>query len=425
MPSNAAPCVTFDDIVAARRRIADRLVLSALVSADALSETAKAKVFFKLESMQQTGSYKERGALNRLLLTPREQLDCGVVAASAGNHAQALALHATRLGVKATIVMPEWTPLVKVVRTRRFGGNVVLHGASYDEAYAYARELCEREGQTYIHAFNDPHVIAGQGTVGLEMLEQNPYLQAIVVPIGGGGLIAGMACAIKETNPSIRVIGVETEAVPSMKASIAAGHTVTVAGGKTIADGIAVRTPGSFTFDLVQRYVDEIVTVNEEEIASAIILMLEEEKVVSEGAGAVGVAAVVQQKLPSILGKRVGVVITGGNIDLNLVSHIIERGLVKAGRKVRLHLTIPDVPGALARLTQIVAHEAANILEIHHDRDFSPISFGETDVSLSLETRGYEHIERLKERLNREGYLVRNLGNGDPLATMAPRGRDA
>jgi threonine dehydratase len=210
-----------------------------------------------------------------------------------------------------------------------------------------------------------------------------------------------------------------------MKASIEAGHCVTVAGGKTIADGIAVRTPGSFTFDLVQRYVDEIVTVNEEEIASAIILMLEEEKVVAEGAGAVGVAAVVQQKLPSILGKRVGVVITGGNIDLNLVSHIIERGLVKAGRKVRLHLTIPDVPGALARLTQIVAHEAANILEIHHDRDFSPISFGETDVSLSLETRGYEHIERLKERLNREGYLVRNLGSGDPLATMAPRGRDA
>ena len=399
--------VTFETIEQARRRIADRIVLTPFNAAESLSELCGSKLFLKLEGAQKTGAFKERGALNRLLMTPPDRLARGVVAASAGNHAQALSLHATRLGVRATIVMPEWTPLVKVARTRRFGAEVVLHGASYDDACAYALALCESEGRTFIHAFNDSGVISGQGTAALEMLEQNPYIQCLVVPIGGGGFISGIACAIKETNPRIRVVGVETAAVPSMKLSVERGELVTTGPARTIADGIAVRTPGDPTFELVQRYVDDIVTVSEEEIAGAIILLMEEEKVIAEGAGAVGVAALLQGRIPEAIGKRTGVVISGGNIDLNLISHIIERGLVKAGRMVRLDVTIPDVPGSLARLTQIVGAESANILEIHHDRAFSPISFGETDVSLSLETRGYEHIDRLARRLRDEGYVVR------------------
>ncbi len=397
--------VTFADVEAARAAVRDHIYQSPCAHSATLSRALGNKVYLKLENLQMSGSYKERGALNRLLqLTPEERAR-GVIAASAGNHAQGVSYHATRLGISATIVMPEYTPLVKVTSTKRFGGKVVLHGQSYDDAYAEARRIAEAEGRVFVHPFDDPAIIAGQGTIGLELLEQNPYLDAIVVPVGGGGLIAGVAVAIKETNPRIKVYGVEAAAMPSMKASLEAGDLATVPVQRTMADGIAVRRPGELTFSLVQRYVDDIVTVEEEEIASAVLTLLEVEKTVVEGSGATPLAALANGHLP-LSGKKVALVCTGGNIDVTVLSRIIDRGLVKDGRMVQISVTLSDTPGALAALTALVAQLKANVLEIEHNRAFSHTPVGQTQVAMTLETRGHEHIEALTNALVESGLKV-------------------
>ena len=289
--------VTLPDVQAALGRIRDRIYLSPCARSETLSRLSGADAFLKLENLQMTGAYKERGALNKLLLLSPAERARGLIAASAGNHAQAVAYHGGRLGVATTIVMPETTPIMKVANTRAHGARIVLHGANYDEAYAEARRLERAEGLTFVHPFDDPQVIAGQGTIGLELLEQVPDLDAVVVPVGGGGLISGVAVALKEQRPGLRVIGVEAELIPCMKASIEAGQLVTLEPSSTLADGIAVKRPGELTFEHVQKYVDDIVTVSEEEIASAILYLLEKEKAVAEGAGAVSVAALMNHKV--------------------------------------------------------------------------------------------------------------------------------
>ena len=390
-------------IEAARARIRDAVYMSPCAYSETFSKLAGNKIFFKLENLQMTGSFKERGALNKLLtLTPDERA-CGVIAASAGNHAQGVSYHATKQGIRAQIVMPLTTPMIKVSSTREYGAEVILHGHNYDEAYEEARRRCAAERLTLIHAFDDEAVIAGQGTIGLELIEQNPYLDAVVVPVGGGGLIGGIACAIKETNPKIKVIGVQTARMPSMQAAVAQGAPVLLPPATTIAEGIAVRRAGERTVPLVMKYVDDIVTVDEEEIASAILLLVEREKTVAEGAGAAPVAALVQRKT-TLAGKKVALVVAGGNIDANFLARIIERGLVKDGRLVRLRVRIADHPGALARLTEVLAGQRANILEITHDRAYYGVNLGDTLVEATLETRGSDHIRDIVGSLQSAGY---------------------
>lgn len=396
--------VRLNDIAAAQLTILGKVRRTPLVESPALSELTRAEVQLKLENLQITGSFKERGACNRLEAMPEEERARGVITASAGNHAQAVARHAARLGVAVTVVMPEATPLVKVTATRRFGANVILNGANYDDAAGLAAKLSSERGLVYVHPFDDPFVIAGQGTVGLEVLADAPELSAIVVPVGGGGLIAGVACAIKESNPAVRVLGVEARRFPSMKYALESIAPPSLPGGKTIADGIAVRRVGDLTRRLTKQYVDEIALVDEAEIAQAVLLLLEREKTVVEGAGAVGVAALLQHRFAGLEGKRVAVVLSGGNIDVNLISRIIEHGLVQTGRMVRFVVTVPDVSGMLAQLTRVVAESRANILELNHDRAFSGAELGETLIELVLETHGFEHIEDVSVRLREAGY---------------------
>ena len=398
--------LSFEDIESARARIADAVYKTPFPRAEKISEMSDRQVFLKLENLQLTGSFKERGAANCLRKLSADGRVTHVVAASAGNHAQAVALHASKLGMQATIVMPEATPLVKISRTRKLGAAVVLHGASYDDAYERAKELVSDSTTAFVHAFDNLDVMAGQGTIGLEILEQNPYIQTLLVPVGGGGLIAGVATAIKETNPKIQIIGVESVAFPSLAASFDAQSPVAVDPTISIADGIAVKAVGSQALPLIQRYVDDVITVTEEEIANAILTLLEDEKVVAEGAAAVGVAAILNDKLPTGRCARVGAVVSGGNIDINVVSQIIERGLVKGGRRVRLEVEIPDVPGGLAALTKILGDHRANVLEIHHDRAFTGMQLGVTDVMVTLETRGFDHIHAIIQALQAAGYTA-------------------
>lgn len=368
-----------------------------------LSALTGQQVYLKLENLQMTGSFKERGALNRIAMLTPEQAARGVVAASAGNHAQGVAYHATKRGIRALIVMPLATPLVKVTATRGFGAEVVLHGANYDEACEEATRLCAAEGMTFIHPFDDAIVMAGQGTIGLELLEQVPRLEAVVVPIGGGGLIGGIACAIKESRPDVRVIGVQTSRLPSMLAARLAGHPVTVDPATTIADGIAVRRAGDVTLPVVERYVDEIVTVDEDEIASAILVLLEREKTLAEGAGAAALAALLQKKT-SLNSAHTAVMVGGGNIDVTLLSRIIERGLVQDGRMIRLRIHLLDKPGALAELTLLIAKYRANIVDTLYNRAYYGVNLGDTTIDITMETRGREQVEELLTALTAEGY---------------------
>ena len=395
--------LTLHDIERARARIKDDIYMSPCAHSETFSKLTGNKVYFKLENLQMTGSFKERGALNKILTLSDEEKARGVIAASAGNHAQGVAYHATRKGVKSTIVMPAAAPLVKVTRTKEYGADVVLHGASYDEAFEEAWRRREAEELTFIHAFDDDAVMAGQGTVGLELLEQNPYLEAVLVPIGGGGLISGIAVAMKEINPRVRIIGVQTARLPSMVRAVSEHAPVSLPAAVTIADGIAVRKAGARTLPVVAKYVDDIVTVDEEEIANAILLLLEREKTVAEGAGAAAMAALVQGRA-NLHGKKVAVVIGGGNIDVNMLSRIIERGLVKDGRLVRFRVRIPDHPGGLHKLTGEIASVRANIQEVIHNRAFSRVDLGETAVDITLETRGAEHIEKLVDVFKERGY---------------------
>ena len=395
--------VTLQTIQAGLARIRDSIYLSPFVRSETFSKLTGNTIFLKLENLQMTGSYKERGALNKILLLSDQERRHGVIAASAGNHAQAVAYHATKRGIAAQICMPLTTPIVKVSATRGFGAEVILSGTNYDETCQEALRRCEQLGLTFIHPFDDQAVISGQGSLGLEMLSQQPEIDVLVVPVGGGGLIAGIACAVKETNSKVRVIGVQTSKLPSMKAGLENGSPVTLPAKFTIADGIAVRCAGSVTFPLVQRYVDDIVTVDEEEIANAILLLLEKEKTLSEGAGAVASAAVLQHKI-HFTGKKVGVLIGGGNIDVSLLSRIIERGLVKDGRLVRLRIHLPDHPGALQKLAGVIASQKANIVETNYDRAYYGVLLGDTVIDITMETRGPENIEELTEALSAAGY---------------------
>jgi len=401
--------VALPDIQAALGRIRDQIYLSPCARSETLSRATGTHAFLKLENLQMTGAYKERGALNKLLtLAPAERAR-GLIAASAGNHAQAVAYHGGRLGVTVTIVMPETTPIMKVANTRAHGARVVLHGTNYDEAHAEARRLERAEGLTFVHPFDDPLVIAGQGTIGLEILDQVPDLDAVVVPVGGGGLISGVAAAVKARRPAVRVVGVEAEVIPCMQAAQQAGRPVTLAPATTLADGIAVKRAGELTFEHVRAHVDELVTVTEEEIASAILYCLEKEKTVTEGAGAVGVAALMHRKARGLEGRRVVTVVSGGNIDVNIVARIIERGLVKDGRLVRISVALLDKPGQLAITSGIIAACRANVVEVHHTRAFAS-RVGGTTLQLTLETRGPEHVEEILAALRQEGYAVELLG---------------
>jgi threonine dehydratase len=404
MSSNLA--ITLADVLAARERVRGETYMTPCARSEMLSKLTGHNVYLKLENLQMTGSFKERGALNRLsLLTPAEAAR-GVVAASAGNHAQGVAYHATKRGVRAVIVMPLATPLVKVTATREFGAEVVLHGANYDEACDEATRLCKSEGMVFLHPFDDAAVMAGQGTIALEMLEQVPAMDAVIVPIGGGGLIGGMACAIKELRPGCRVIGVQTSKLPSMLAAIGAHHPVTVEAGTTIADGIAVRRSGDLTYPMVAKYVDEIVTVDEDEIASAILILLEREKTLAEGAGAAALAALLQGKTSLSLrsGATVGVLVCGGNIDVTLLSRIIERGMVQDGRMILLRIHLLDKPGALADLTKLIATHRVNIVNTLYNRAYYGVNLGDTAIDITLETRGREQVAELLGALTAAGY---------------------
>ena len=396
--------VPLSDIETALGRIRESIQISPCTRSETFSELAGNSVYLKLENRQRTGAYKERGALNKLLTLSPEERSRGVIAASAGNHAQAVAYHAARLGIRARICMPLPTPLIKVSATRGYGADVVLHGANYDEAFAEALRQSEADKITFVHAFDDETVIAGQGTLGLELLEQHPDLEVFVVPIGGGGMIGGLACAVKEKNPKVRVIGVQPSRLPSMKVAVAEGKPVTLAAAVTIADGIAVRRAGERTLPLVQKYVDEIVTVEEEEVANAILLLLEREKTLAEGAGAAAVAALVNHRI-ELSGKRVAAIVGGGNIDVTLLARIIERGLVKDGRLVRLRVHLPDYPGALHRLTGILAEHRANLVETSYDRAYHGVNLGDTAIDITMETRGPEHIAELIAALGVAGYV--------------------
>ena len=393
------------DVLAARERVRGSIYYSPCPHSEMLSGVTGQHVYLKLENLQMTGSFKERGALNRIAMLTPEQAGRGVIAASAGNHAQGVAHHATKRGIRSMIVMPQQTPLVKVTATRNFGAEVVLHGANYDEACAEAKRICEGNGMTFIHPFDDAAVMAGQGTIGLELLEQVPKMEAVVVPIGGGGLIGGIACAIKESRPEVKVIGVQTARLPSMMAAVAAGGPTTVEPGTTIADGIAVRRAGDVTYPVVARYVDEIVTVDEDEIASAILMLLEREKTLAEGAGATALAALLQKKSTMIApGAHTAVLVCGGNIDVTLLNRIIERGLVQDGRLIRLRIHLLDRPGALAELTQLIASHRANIMDTLYNRAYYGVSLGDTVIDITMETRGREQVEELLHALSTEGY---------------------
>ena len=386
--------IQLSDIHSALSRIRADIRVSPCTHSETFSGLTRNSIFLKLDNQQRTGAFKERGALNKLLTLNPDQRAHGVIAASAGNHAQGVSYHAGRHGIRARIVMPLPTPLTKVSATRAYGADVVLHGANYDEAYGKAIELSEQDHLTLIHAFDDDAVIAGQGTLGLEILSQHAEIEAVVSPIGGGGLIGGIACAVKETNPKVKVYGVQPARLPSMKAAVAQGKPVTLESAKTIADGIAVRRAGERTLPLVQKYVDDIVTVEEEEIANAILLLLEREKTLAEGAGAAAIAAVLNRKLP-LQDRRVAVLVCGGNIDVTLLARIIERGLVKDGRLVRLRVHLPDYPGALHRLTGILADHRANIVETAYDRAYHGVTLENTAIDITMETRKPEHISEL------------------------------
>jgi threonine dehydratase len=399
--------ISLADIQAARQRIRDRIYLTPAPLSATLSRATGNALYLKLENLHDTGSFKERGALNRILTMTDDERARGVITASAGNHGQAVAYHATRHGIRARICMPEFTPIVKVTAVGNYGGEVILHGANYDEAVAKAKQLASEEHLTYLSAFNDAAVIAGQGTIGLELLEQIPDLDAVIVPVGGGGLIGGIACAIKETRPGVRIIGVQAAAVPSMEAALREHRPVLVPPASTIADGIAVRQVGDLTLPLFEKYVDELLLVEDEEIAMAILWLLEKEKTVAEGAGAAALAALLSNETrhkTALWDKKVAVIISGGNIDVLMISHIIERGMVKDGRLVRVRVELPDHPGGLQKLAGLIAALRANIVQATHDRTYFGVALGNTIIDLTIETRGPEQVEQILARLTEAGY---------------------
>ena len=375
-----------------------------LIYSDYLSEASGGKVYLKPENMQHTGAYKLRGAYYKISTLTDEERQKGLITASAGNHAQGVAYAAKAYGVKATIVMPSSTPLIKVNRTKAYGAEVILYGDVYDEACAKAYELAEEHGYTFIHPFDDLTVATGQGTIAMEIFKELPLVDYILVPIGGGGLISGVAFAIKSLNPHCKVYGVQAAGAASMFNAVRDGRKETLDGVATIADGIAVKTPGDLTFELCSRYVDEIVTVTDDEISTAILTLIEHHKLIAEGAGAVSVAAAMFNKVP-VKGKKVICLVSGGNIDVTILSRVINRGLLKTGRSYTLTVELADRPGQLVGVTGIIARMGANVISVHHERAGSKDITG-CYLQVVMETRNHEHIEKIRQELIREGYHV-------------------
>ncbi len=365
----------------------------------------KCEVFLKPENLQHTGAFKLRGAYYKISQLTEEEKSHGVIACSAGNHAQGVALAATHNGIKSIICLPAGAPISKIEATKRLGAEVCLVPGVYDDAYAKAIELRDQMGYTFVHPFNDPKVIAGQGTIGLEILEEMPHIDAVVVPVGGGGLISGVAFALKTLRPDIKVYGVQAAGAPSMAKSMEKSERIHLDSVSTIADGIAVKEPGDLTYELCQKYVDEIVTVSDDEIAAAILALIEKQKLIAEGAGAAAVAAVMFDKLP-IEGKKVVCVVSGGNIDVNILNRVINRGLLTNGRVCTIELEVTDKPGTLLKLLAVIAEQGANVLAVNHDRISPSEQINSCTVHLELETTDHSHIARLHKALEKAGFRI-------------------
>lgn len=393
--------LSLGDIELAATRLHGHLLDTPCVESRTLSQVTGAQVFLKFENLQYTASFKERGACNKLAQLSADERKRGVIAMSAGNHAQGVAYHAQRLGIRAVIVMPRFTPGVKIERTRGFGAEVVLHGDTLEEARTHALELAEKQGLVFVHPYDDEAVVAGQGTVALEMLRVLPDLDTLVIAVGGGGLIAGMATAARALQPGIEIIGVQTSRFPAMVNAIKGTHHPQ--GTSSIAEGIAVGTPGNITREIIARLVDDMLLVDEGDIEQAMVMLLEIEKTLVEGAGAAGLAALL--KYPArFAGKRVGLVLCGGNIDPLLLAAIIERGMVRAGRLARITVSARDVPGSLAKITATVAEAGANINEVHHQRAFTMLAAQNVEIEMVIQTRGREHIAQVIAALNAAGF---------------------
>ncbi|MRI83227.1 MAG: threonine ammonia-lyase [Nitratiruptor sp.] len=395
--------IPLQEIEAASKRIAKVVLETPFAFAPLLSRRTGLNIFLKKENLQVTGAFKLRGAFNKISTLSDEEKEAGVIAASAGNHAQGVAFSANYFNVEATIVMPENTPLTKINGVKSYGARVVLAGKNYDEAYLHAIQLAKEQGKSFVHPFADDAVIAGQGTIALEIL-RNRRIDAVVVPIGGGGLIAGIGSAIKQIDPSIQVIGVTAAGAPAMRNSYLLGRAVDTTQVRTIADGIAVRDTSPKTLEIILRTVDEIVEVDDEEIADGILFLLENQKLLVEGAGAVGVAALLHSKIDLPPESEVAVVLSGGNIDVTMLNVIIEKGLIKSYRKMKLIVTLIDKPGSLMRLTELLAKANANIVSIGYDRTSTHLAFGDANVSIALETKGREHQEEIRHLLLEHGY---------------------
>ena len=401
--------LSLGDVEAATDRVAETARHTPLRYSHTLSSMTGAEVHLKYENLQRTGAFKIRGATNRIATLSPEEQEAGVVTASAGNHAQGVALAASRMGVDATIVMPETAAIAKVQATQAYGGKVVLHGHDYDAAAERAHEIERDEGRTYVHAFDDPAVMAGQGTIGLEIIEDCPDVDTVVVPVGGGGLIAGIATAVTESAPDTRIVGVEADGAARAGTSLRRGEIVTRDGVDTVADGIATRRVGDRPFAVMEERVDRVVSVSDSDIATAMVTLLERTKTVTEGAGAVGAAALLSNALDLGPEETVVVVLSGGNVDLNVLTTVIVRGLVETGRYLRIRLVLEDRPGALEDLVDVFTEHRANIFAIQHDRTSREIGMSDAEVEIDLETRGPEHVAALLDALEGAGYQVEIL----------------
>lgn len=399
--------VTLEEIVAAAERIEGHVYRSPCPPSTPLSEETGCKIFCKLEHLQRTGSFKERGACNALLCLDEDSRSRGVIAASAGNHALGLSYHGGKLGVPVTVVMPRYAPLMKAANCRKLGAEVVLFGEDFEEAHLRAKEIAEENGAIYVNGYDDAPIIAGQGTLGLEILDQVPDVQAILVPIGGGGLIAGVALAVKSRKPDVTLIGVEPKRAASFTAALEAGGPVEIGLTATLADGLAVPRVGDRAFRLARPLVDRVITVGERAIARAVLKLIELEKSVVEGAGAIGLAALLAGEAPDLAGKKVVLPLCGGNIDTTVLGRIIERGLVAEGRLCRFDATISDRPGGLAHLTEAIAEEEASVIDIAHDRAFSGEDIDSVVVHCVVETHDFDHIARLRKQLKDKGFAPR------------------
>jgi threonine dehydratase len=402
---------TIADIWHARDVLRGHVGETPMLHSRTFSAMTGADVYLKAENLQRSGSFKLRGATYKIAQLSEEERQHGVIAASAGNHAQGVAIAAHSLGIPCTIVMPEGAPLAKLTATQGYGATVVLHGKTYDDAYIHAREIQDETGAIFIHAFDDPAVIAGQGTLGLEILTEMPDANVIIVPIGGGGLISGVAIAAKSLCPDVQIIGVQAAGANATQRSIEAGKIVTLPALNTIADGISTKRPGDVTFSIIQRYVDQVVSVNDEETASAILLLLERGKLLVEGAGAVGIAALLKPGLLDVAGKKVVVLLSGGNIDMNLIGRFIEYGLSAQGRTLILNTLLVDRPGELLRLLEIIAEMGVNVREVHHRRAVPQMPIQQVEVTMTLETRNRPHAERVLATLHDHGYRVAEVSS--------------